>query len=422
MEDGAIGWDSKIGTKNISSCPTLEGDVLYTTCPVAPPNPNDPEISHLVAVKRKTGKIIWKSYAEGGDPIPQFEHAPIVIDDLILVGTSSREAYESKPEYRFQGGFYAFDEDTGFLKWRYLFADTKTGEGPGSGTCSTASLDTDLGYLYVATGHAYQEPASSRSCALLCLNYQTEKRDGELVWAHQFDPKGVWSSKNPKGNFWGVSGSPLLFKGDKKRLVGISDNKHNFHALDRKNGKLAWTVSLIPKGEQPVPIGSSSEAYDGEMIYAAANFDPTKSIPKDLFLLPLNAVKQKNIIEALSQKCNSTITAIKAKSGTVKWQRTFDGAILSSASAANGLVFAAFFNGYFRVLDAKTGSVLYEYKTGPVTGPFGQPPHNLNIPLNTTPIISNGRVFVGGGYAFPQSPEKYIPGGLFAFELSMDPQ
>lgn len=422
VEDGAILWNSKIGAGNITSSPTLDGDVLYTTCPLTQPNPKDPLISHLVAVKRKSGSLIWQSYAEGGDPLPQFDHAPIAIDDLVFVGSSSREAFETKPEYRFQGGIYAFEEDAGFLKWRYFFADTKTGDGAGTGTCSTASLDTDLGYLYVTTGHAYAEPASKHTCALLCLNYQTDKRDGELVWKHQFDEKGVWSSKNPKGNFWGVNGSPLLFKGGSKKLVGICDNQYSFHALDRKTGKLAWSISLVPKGEKPLPLGSSSVAYDGEMIYAAANIDPAKSITNDLFVKPLTQNKQQAILNAFSQQCKSTITALKAKTGAVKWQKTFEGAILASVSAANHVVFAAFFNGYFRALDAKTGAVLFEFRTGPVPGPFGLPPYNLSIPLNTTPVISDGRVFVGGGFSFPHSPEKTVPGGLFAFELSLDPQ
>lgn len=415
-EDGAEVWHSKIGTTSLTSSPTIIDDCIYTGCHRIVAEGKQ-EISHLLEISRRSGSIGWQSYAEGGDTLPIFEHAPAFDKDIIIAGTSSREALEDKNSYQFQGGIYAFDEKTGFLKWRYRLADLSAGEGAGVDVCSSPSLDTSLGYMYVATGNAYEEPASNRSCALLCLNYLTKKRDGELIWGYQFEHHGLWSKKHPEGKYWGVKGTPLLFKGGGKKLVGIGNNDYVYHAVDRKSGKLAWSISLIPKNEVPLPVGSSSAACDDETIYATANYASGDSFTSKLFTKPLTEEKQKAILKLLSQQCRSTVTAVKAKTGTVKWQKSFEGANLACVSLANGVVYASFFNGYFRTLDAETGKTVFEFLTGPAPGIYGVSPYNLNMPLCTTPVISDGMVFVGSGYFFPQTLNKAIPGGLFAFTV-----
>lgn len=417
--DGAEIWHAKLGSSGLTSSPSIYDDCLYTAS-YSPPVNGGFDVSHLLEVKRRSGKIGWKSYAEGGDTIPMFEQSPIYVKNLIIVGTSSREGLDDKELYKFQGGVYAFDEKTGFLVWRYMLTDINAGEGSGVDVCSTPALDDSLGYIYIATGNAYDEPVPELSCSLVCLNYQTDKRDGELVWSHQFERNGLWSKKHSQGKFWGVKGTPLLFKSGNKRLVGIGDNKQVFHAFDRKTGKLAWSISLIPNNEVPLPIGSSSAACDEETIYATANYATGNGFTSKLFSKPLTDEKQLQIIKFLGQQSRSTVTAIKPKSGTLKWQRSFEGASLACVSVANGVVYASFFNGYFRALDAETGKTVYEYRTGPAAGPYGLSPYNINIPLNTTPVVSNGMVFVGGGYFFPQTLTKAIPGGLFAFQLLGD--
>lgn len=416
IDDGGEVWKSKISSTSLTTSPTLVDDRLYISG--HKPVTNDTqESSHLLEIKRRSGSEGWKAYAEGGDPIPLFEHAPVYDKDLLIVGTSSKEALEEKTSYKFQGSLYAFDEKTGFLHWRYRCTDLTAGEGAGVDVCGTPSLDSSLGYLYVLTGHSYEEPVSNRSCSLLCLNYLTNKRDGELVWRYTFDSKSCWNKKRTEETFWGVRGTPLLFKSGSKRFVGIGNNKHMYHAFDRKTGLLVWSVSLLANQHHPLPIGSCSAAYDGESIYACGNYQTGGGSFGKLLTKPLTEEKEKQLLRLLTQECKSTVTAIKAKSGEIKWQKNFDGANLASVSVANGVVYAAFFNGYFRALHAETGKVLFEFLTGPAAGAYGLSPYNLNIPLVTTPVISNGTIFVGGGYLFPQTLNKSIPGGLFAFGI-----
>ena len=97
---------------------------------------------------------------------------------MLILGSSSRESYENKNVYGFEGAIYAFDENSGFLKWRYQLADKAAGDGAGVGVCSSAAIDEKLGYAYVVAGQSYEEPASSDSCSLLCLNYLTERERG----------------------------------------------------------------------------------------------------------------------------------------------------------------------------------------------------------------------------------------------------
>ena len=199
--------------------------------------------------------------------------------------------------------------------------------------------------------------------------------------------------------------------------MGVFDNQYTFHAFDRETGKLQWTASLLPEGEIAFPLGSLGVACDEKILYAASNSLSGSSFATSNLILPLTLEKEKALLNALSQQVKSTVTAFKSKSGEILWQNSFESAILGTPSLANKLLFVAFFNGYFRVLEAKTGNVLYEFQSGPASGSYGFPPYNLRVPFTSTPVISDGRVFLSGGFAFPQDSKKTLSGGLFAFEV-----
>ncbi len=414
-QDGAEVWNTPVGTRNVSTSPTIVDETVYTTCPISSAQ-TQKEMSHMVSLKRKSGKMNWKAYAEGGNTVPQFEHAPTVAEDVLILGSSSREAYGNKNPFGFEGGVYAFDIYSGFLKWRYLLSDITSGDGAGVGVCSSAAIDEKLGYAFVVSGHAYEEPASDKSCSLICLNYRTDKRDGEKVWSYSFEEQGIWNGQTAGGSYWGLKGIPLIFKGDGRRLVGVCDNQYTFHAFDRETGHLLWTAPLLPEGETAFPLGSLGVAYDEKTLYAASNSLVDPSFSTQVFSLPLTQEKEIALLNTLNHEVKSTISAFKAKSGSILWQNRFESAILGTPAVANKLVFAAFFNGYFRVLEAKSGKVLFEFQSGPASGNYGFPPYNLRVPFTSTPAISDGRIFLGGGFIFPQDSKKVVSGGLYAFE------
>jgi outer membrane protein assembly factor BamB len=210
---------------------------------------------------------------------------------------------------------------------------------------------------------------------------------------------------------------PLLFKSHSQCLVGICDNQYNFHTFNRKTGILVTSISLLPAGEKAFPMGPSGAAFDGKVIYAVANSLSNNTFSTQQLAKPLTQGKELSLLNTLAREVKSTLTAFKSSSGKILWQNSFESAVLGVPSVANHLIFIGFFNGYFRVLDAKTGKTLFEFSSGPVSGTYGLPPYNLNTPFTSTAVISDGKVFLAGGFTYPQDASKTIPGGLFSFGI-----
>ena len=68
-EDGAEVWNSPIGTRNIFASPTVVDDNIFSTCPISSPT-SQKEISHMISVKRKSGKLNWKAMPKEAIPFP----------------------------------------------------------------------------------------------------------------------------------------------------------------------------------------------------------------------------------------------------------------------------------------------------------------------------------------------------------------
>lgn len=414
--DGADIWSAAQGLGGIQRCLLAKGEYLYSSSITGTSSKEETLITHLMSIKRKNGKKVWSSYTEGGETIPKLECTPIAIDDMILIGTNSLEDRDVKSSYQFRGGLYAFDAELGFLKWRFLFTKNDDRQGPGVPSGNGLAVDKDLGYVYVGTGCTYDGSPSPYSCSLLCLNYRTENREGELIWCESLTKEKLWSAKNQTEMVIGVESCPLLFGSSGKKFVGIADKSGHFSAFKRSDGQRAWSVSLIPPNSMPAAVGSPGSACDGDAIYAHANYDPNRVLTSDIFLKSKTNADQNKVLKALAQDYKCTVTALKTN-GKILWQRTFEGAILAPVSTANNVVFASFFSGHLRALDAKTGNTLLEIATAPVLVNLDTSMMTLNIPLTTTPVVSDGQIFIGGGFRCPLATAVEIPGGLFAFEL-----
>jgi polyvinyl alcohol dehydrogenase (cytochrome) len=405
---GALVWENSRIAVSIPGALSLDNQAVYV------PTLQESGISTLVAVDRKTGqKVLFNSALEGDDPVPLLETGSIVVHDccvnLVMIGDDSGQE-STLPPYTFRGGLYAFDANTGQLIWKYLFttADNIT-EGAGDAASFCVAVDKERGFVYVGTGNAYTNPPGN-SCSLFCLNYRTKNPNGELVWKHQFTPNGVFSKEFPFGLDFDVGQVPNLFtikQGHDKSerdVVGVSDKSAHYYVLDRDTGELIWSQALIPAGQTPGIAGSPTGCISDSLIYVPANYDPDNLLTGPIILNPFDDGNLQTILRGLTVDYRNTITALRQKDGKIVWQRTFTGAIFGSISFANGVVYVPFFDGHLRALDGESGHVLFTFRT-PLASIIP-----INIPLNTNVAISNGRLFVGGGFNF-------LPGGIFAFGL-----
>ena len=158
--------------------------------------------AHLLAINAHTGKLIWNTtVANPADPSCQggfcyaITHAPLVVKDKVIVGTSGGEG-------RVRGFIAAFNVTTGKEVWRFFTVpapgepgnETWSGDSwktGGAAVWNTGSYDADLNLTYWGTGNpAPNEHPEARmgdnlySDSVVALDADT----GKLKWYYQFTP------------------------------------------------------------------------------------------------------------------------------------------------------------------------------------------------------------------------------------------
>jgi PQQ-dependent dehydrogenase (methanol/ethanol family) len=221
--------------------------------------------ARLVALDRAAGRPVWDVAV--GDPAASYSitAAPLVVDDLVLIGVSGGE-------YGIRGFLAAFDARTGAPRWRFWTVPSpaeggwwgrwsrvtpdgdslprdidrekrdsarypETWQHGGAPVWMTPAYDTATGVLYVGTGNP--APALDDTprpgdnlfgCSILALDART----GALRWYFQLSPHDLWDrdASNPIELFslrLGDSVVPALAQANKTGRV---------YVLDRRNGRL----------------------------------------------------------------------------------------------------------------------------------------------------------------------------------------
>ena len=182
--------------------------------------------ARLVALDRRTGKVVWNveidKYANGFSSTV----APLVVKDKVVVGIAGGE-------YGIRGYIDAYDVKTGERKWRTY---TTPGEGEkgvetwegdswkygGGPTWITGSYDPEQDVLFWAAGNAApdwngdaRKGDNLYTDSVLAMNPDT----GAVKWHFQFTPHDVWD----------YDGNTDLF------LVNVMRNGRNVKALAQPN-------------------------------------------------------------------------------------------------------------------------------------------------------------------------------------------
>lgn len=318
----------------------------------------------------------------------------VVVDGLVIVGitnTSPQESIAYPPVV--YGGFYAFDASSGAAVWQ--FQPNAAPLGTGGGSWSTAGVDTNLQLLFVGTSNATQPPAGPNTDALLAIDYTT----GRLVWSQQYTANDVWSALYPCGYDYDLGASPNLFTicldGKAVDVVGANSKQAVYRVFERKTGKPVWSTSVIPNGSVPALNGNSGAAYANDTVYAKANADHS-GVPFNVLSMlgqipPHGLPWIIGVVEGIYFTDVSTIRALDAKTGKVKWTNSQVGSAFGSITHANGVLYTADFRSLFRAIDAKTGNVLYQDYVVP-----GTPSVGVGI-LGAPITVAEGVIVIGVG-------------------------
>jgi alcohol dehydrogenase (cytochrome c) len=353
-------------------------------------------------------------------------NAPIVIKDIVIAGISGGE-------FGVRGRISAFDANTGRHMWtmystgpdaevgiegdananyashrgRDLGVSTWQGDEwkrGGGTTWGWYSYDPTLNLLFYSVGNPGtwnpdQRPGDNKwSMTIFARNPET----GKVKWAYQMTPHDEWDYDGVNENILAdltIGGRPV------KALVHFDRNGFGY-TLDRTNGKVLvaqpfgpvnWARSVDLTTGQPVrnpEFGTTARKNTSGICPAAIGFkdqQPAAYSPQTgLFYVPANHIcmdyEGVEVKYAAGQPYVGAIVrmypgpggnrgrfiAWDATTGTVKWEIKEQLAAYGGALAtAGGVVFYGTMEGWLKAVDARTGRVLWQFKTP--SGIIGNP-------------------------------------------------
>jgi PQQ-dependent dehydrogenase (methanol/ethanol family) len=377
----------------------------------------------VLALDAKTGKQAWRVKSVDFKKGETMTNAPMVVDDLLLTGISGGE-------FGVRGRITAFstadgkevwrtystgpDKDVGItentLKSPYASAQGKdlgvsTWQGDewtrgGGTTWGWYSYDPDLKLFYHGSGNPGtwnpdQRPGDNKwSMSLWAQNPKT----GEVRWVYQMTPHDAW-------DYDGVNENVLFDHGSQKLLAHFDRNGFGY-TLDRTTGKLVtakpygptnWAKSIDMTTGRPVedPTKRTTAKGNTEGICPAAigfkDQQPSAYSPQTgLFYVPTNNIcmdyEGVEVKYAAGQPYVGAIVrmfpgpggnrgafiAWDPMAGAIKWSIKENLAAYGGAmTTGGGLVFYGTMEGWLKAVDAKTGTVLWQFKTP--SGIIGNP-------------------------------------------------
>jgi alcohol dehydrogenase (cytochrome c) len=363
--------------------------------------------AHLVALDAKTGKVVWDKTVDEYQKGYYFTLAPLVAKGKILLGTSGGEL-------GIRGYVTAFDAKKGEQLWK---THTVPGPGePGHDTWSgdtwktggvsawiTGSYDPQLNLSYWGTGNAAPWPGDMHpgdnlyATSVIALDVDT----GKIKGYHQYHWNDSWD--------WDEVSAPLLIDVQRngRAIKGLVHPARNgylwflertadaikfvnakpfviqevFTGLDPKTGRPSYDMDKKPAAGKTVNFCPSlwggkdwpPAAYSPQTgyLYVPANENLCSTLvgketpyePGKPFLGIDRAAIKMNMREGAQHI--GELQAWDLKSMQKVWTHKFKyqnwGPVLTTAG---GLVFLGGTNDrYFRAFDAKTGDVLWEYRT-----------------------------------------------------------
>jgi alcohol dehydrogenase (cytochrome c) len=381
---------------------------------------------HLVALDATNGRKVWEQVFADVRAGESATAAPLVVKDLIIVGSSGAE-------YGVRGHIDAFDLATGARRWR-RYNVPKPGE-PGSETWQsdewqrgggsswiTGTYDPELDLVYWGTGNPGPDfDGSVRPGDNLYTSSVVafDPDDGSLKWHYQWTPHDVWDYDGVNEN--------ILFEESGRKLLGHFDKNGYFFVLDRTNGRFVratkfaratWgdidgatgrvTPHLAPTPDGaaicPGPAGAKEWPHASYSRATRLFYTPVVEACGTFKLIPQKFKEGMAYWGGevkLDQEQWGHVKAYDPATGREVWSWRSEHPILASLlTTAGNLVFAGEPNGRFHAFDARSGEQLWSFQTG------------SGIHSNPVTYSVNGKQYIAvptgwGGWVEGYAPEMY---------------
>jgi len=382
--------------------------------------------SQTVAVDAASGKELWRAKLGNIDHGETMTMAPVVVKDKVLVGNSGGEL-------GVRGWLTALDAATGRIAWRawstgpdkdvligpafkpFYSSDKGTDLGVktwppdawkigGGNVWAWISYDPQLDLVYYGTGNPGpwnpdQRPGDNKWTSGV---FARRPETGEAVWFYQWTPHDLH-------DYDGVNENVLVdlpIAGAQRKVLLHPDRNGYLYMLDRQTGQVLSAdpfVTVTTSSGVDLPTGklkfnAKTEPRPGEVVRdicpaapGGKDWQPSAWSPHTrlLYIPHQNLCQDAETYEVSYIAGTPYVGAdLKMKPGPgghrgefsawdpvareKAWSIKEDFPVWSGALATAGdLVFYGTMEGWFKAVDAKTGALLWQFKTG--SGIIGQP-------------------------------------------------
>ncbi len=346
----------------------------------------------VISVSKATGALLWKATLDTSIGAV-ITNSPVIVGDRIYVGVSSvQESLALQPGFQltFRGSVVALDRKTGKILWQTY--TVPTGYTGGAVWGSNFVIDGRRNSVYVTTGNNYTVPPEVTTClsgagtdaaaklaclapddyldAMLALDINT----GKIKWSRRLEGADTWTVScivngtggvpcpDPSGPDYdfGSGANMIRAEVDGKPLeeVGAGQKSGVYWALNPDTGAVLWGTQVGPGGDLGgIEWGS---ATDGKRVYVAIN----DSYNASYTLKP----------EGTTDWNAGSWAALDPSTGAVLWQVPTTGlnpitpslpsGATGQVSVANGVVYAGEYSGNMVALDASSGKLLWKFASG----------------------------------------------------------
>ncbi len=344
---------------------------------------------YLLALDASDGRLLWARRAADAAIGETFTMAPLIYEDLILIGPAGSENAIS-------GWVGAFRLEDGEPVWRFKTVPGAREPGDpswgnpkdivlgGGAVWTPFSLDSEREELYVAvTNPAPDFPAGLRPGQNLYTNSAValDVRTGALRWYEQLVPADFHD--------WDLTHvSPLYqasIEGSARNLMATTGKDGLLRVLDRETHEQWFETEvttrenvdapLTPQGVRACPgvlggVEWNGPAYNektGMLYVSAVDWCTIFHVAEEVRFIPGKVYL--GGYTTMEGAGKGRLTAVDGKDGAIRWRYDSPRPMLSAVTTtAGGLVLTGELTGDFLVFDAASGNELYRFNTG---GPIG---------------------------------------------------
>ena len=409
--------------------------------------------SRLVALNKDTGEVVWDTPVIDWRQGYSITGAPLVVKDMVLTGVAGGE-------FGIRGFVKAFSAENGELRWTaYVIPGPgepgnetwpgDTWKNGGGSTWTTGVYDPELDLIYWNTGNAAPWNCQVRkgdnkwTAATIALKADS----GEIEWGFQYTPWDCWD--------YDAVATPVLVdlemegRGFVKTLLHYDKNGF-FYALDRTDGKflygepivpgITWAFGLDPETGRPdvnpdmvaqsggPEVGPIIPSLEGAIDWQPLSYNPELKLlyfmsnhwamgykfwEEGTFAPPTNGewYLGADYQQYLTSENPGNFVAFDIEKREIVWRQTSPAPFWAgSVATSSGLVFTGDMRGYFMALDARTGTLLWQFQTG--SGIIGSP---ITYELDGIQYVAVPSGGIGGDMTFYYTEPK--AGNIWVFAI-----